>query len=103
MTVKKKTEYLKVLKDMSTQEYVAGGIANRMFCDLRRKFPWHFLMYSWKYKKENVIEVHKRLILDQYMARVEILLKCELTQEDVDELELINELFFKICNRKKTN
>jgi hypothetical protein len=100
MNGNRKGEYLRILKDMSTQKDVAGGIANRMFSDLRRKFPWHFLMFSWKYKAENVIEVHKRLILDQYKARVEILLKYELTQEDVDELEIINESLFKICNRK---
>ena len=100
MTEKKKAEYLRILKDMSTKDQVAGGIANRMFSDLRRKFPWHFLMFSWKYKSENVINVHKRVILEQYQAQVEILLKSELTQEDVDDLELINESLVKICNRK---
>ena len=73
MTEKKKAEYLRILKDMSTKDQVAGGIANRMFSDLRRKFPWHFLMFSWKYKSEIVINVHKRVILDQYQAKVEIL------------------------------
>ncbi len=101
MTEKKKAEYLRILKDMSTKDQVAGGIANRMFSDLRRKFPWHFLMFSWKYKSEIVINVHKRVILDQYQAKVEILLKSELTQEDVDDLELINESLVKICNRKQ--
>ena len=101
MTEKKKAEYLRILKDMSTKDQVAGGIANRMFSDLRRKFPWHFLMFSWKYKSEKVINVHKRVILDQYQAKVEILLKSELTQEDVDDLELINESLVKICNRKQ--
>lgn len=101
MTEKKKAEYLRILKDMSTKDQVAGGIANRMFSDLRRKFPWRFLMFSWKYKSEIVINVHKRVILDQYQAKVEILLKSELTQEDVDDLELINESLVKICNRKQ--
>ena len=100
MTEKKKAEYLRILKDMSTQENVAGGIANRMYSDLRRKFPWHFLMYSWKHKTEQVIEVHKRTIIDQYKAKVEILLTSELTQKDVDDLELINESLVEICNRK---
>ena len=100
MTEKKKAEYLRILKDMSTKDQVAGGIANKMFFDLRRKFPWHFLMFSWKYKSEKVITVHKRVILDQYQAKVELLLKSELTQEDVDDLELINESLVKICNRK---
>ena len=100
MTEKKKAEYLKILKDMSTQENVAGGIGNRMYSDLRRKFPWHFLMYSWKYKTEQVIEVHKRVILDQYKAKIEVLLMAELTQEDIDDLESINESLVKICNRK---
>lgn len=101
MTEKKKAEYLRILKDMSTKDQVAGGIANRMFSDLRRKYPWHFLMFSWKYKSENIINIHKRVILDQYQAKVEILLKSELTQEDVDDLELINESLVKICNRKQ--
>ena len=91
---------MKILKDMSTQENVAGGIGNRMYSDLRRKFPWHFLMYSWKYKTEQVIEVHKRVILDQYKAKIEVLLMAELTQEDIDDLESINESLVKICNRK---
>ena len=52
-------------------------------------------------KSDKVIEVHKRLILDQYKAKVEILLKSELTQEDVDDLELINESLVKICNRRE--
>ena len=101
MTEKKKAEYLRILKDMSTKDQVAGGIANRMFSNLRRKFPWHFLMFSWNNKSEIVINVHKRVILDQYQAKVEILLKSELTQEDVDDLELINESLVKICNRKQ--
>ena len=100
MTEKRKEEYLRLLKEMSTQKDVPGGIANRMFSDLRRKFPWHFLMFSWKYKSEKVINVHKRVILEQYQAKVEILLKSELTQKDVDDLELINESLVKICNRK---
>jgi len=100
MTEKKKAEYLKILKDMSTKDQVSGGIANRMFSDLRRKFPWHFLMFSWKHKTEQVIEVHKRVILDQYKAKIEILLKSELTQEDVDDLESINDSLAKICNLK---
>jgi len=100
MTEKKKAEYLRILKEMSTQKDVPGGISNRMFSDLRRKFPWHFLMFSWKYKSEKVIAVHKRVILEQYQAKVEILLKSELTQEDVDDLEMINQSLVKICNRK---
>jgi hypothetical protein len=101
MTKKRRVEYLRILKDMSTQDQVAGGISNRMYSDLRRKFPWHFLMFSWKNKSERVIEVHKRLLIEQYQAKVEILLKCELTQEDVDDLELINESLVNICNRKE--
>ena len=100
MTEKRKEEYLQILKEMSTQKDVTGGVANKMYSDLRRKFPWHFLMFSWKNKSERVIEVHKRLLIEQYQAKVEILLKCELTQEDVDDLELINESLVKICNRK---
>ena len=100
MTEKRKEEYLRILREMSTQKDVPGGFANRMYSDLRRKFPWHFLMFSWNNKSEKVIEVHKRLLIEQYQAKVEILLKCELTQEDVDELEMINESLVKICNRK---
>lgn len=100
MTKKKKAEYLRILEDMSTQKEVAGGISNRMYSDLRRKFPWHFLMFSWNNNSERVIEVHKRLLIEQYQAKIEILLKSELTQEDVDDLELINESLVKICNRK---
>ena len=100
MTEKKKAEYLRILEDMSTQKEVAGGISNRMYSDLRRKFPWHFLMFSWNNKSERVIEVHKRMLIEQYQAKVEVLLKSELTQEDVDDLELINESLVKICNRK---
>ena len=33
MNENKKGEYLRILKDMSTQKDVAGGIANRMFSD----------------------------------------------------------------------
>jgi hypothetical protein len=98
----KKEECLRILKEMSIQKDVPGGISNRMYSDLRRKFPWHFLMFSWKNKSERVIEVHKRLLIEQYQAKVEILLKCELTQEDVDDLELINESLVNICNRKET-
>ena len=97
----KKEEYLRILKEMSTQKDVPGGISNRMYSDLRRKFPWHFLMFSWNNKSERVIEVHKRLLIEQYQAKVEILLKSELTQEDVYDLELINESLVKICNRKE--
>lgn len=100
MTEKKKAEYLRILEDMSTQKEVAGGISNRMYLDLRSKFPWHFLMFSWNNKSERVIEVHKRMLIEQYQAKIEILLKSELTQEDVDDLELINESLVKICNRK---
>ena len=100
MTKKKKVEYLRILEDMSTQKEVAGGISNRMYSDLRRKFPWHFLMFSWNNKSERVIEVHKRMLIEQYHAKIEILLKSELTQEDVDDLELINESLVKSCNRK---
>jgi hypothetical protein len=96
----KKEECLRILKEMSIQKDVPGGISNRMYSDLRRKFPWHFLMFAWKNKSETVIEVHKQLLIEQYQAKVEILLKCELTQEDVDDLELINESLVKICNRK---
>ena len=101
MTEKRKEEYLRILKELSTQKDVPGGFANRMYSDLRRKFPWHFLMFAWKNKSEKVIEVHKRLLIEQYQAKVEILLKCELTQEDVDDLELINESLVKICNRRE--
>ena len=100
MTEKKKAEYLRILKEMSTQKDVPGGISNRMYSDLRRKFPWHFLMFSWNNKSERAIEVHKRLLIEQYQAKIEILLKSELTQEDVDDLELINESLVNICNRK---
>ena len=100
MTEKKKAEYLRILEDMSIQKEVAGGIANKMYSDLRRKFPWHFLMFSWNNKSERVIEVHKRLLIEQYQFKIEILLKSELTQEDVDDLELINESLVMICNRK---
>lgn len=100
MTEKRKAEYLRILKEMSTKNDAPGGFANRMFTDLRRKFPWHFLMFSWKYKSEEVIKIHKRVMVDQYQTKVEILLKSELTQEDVDDLELINESLDKICNRK---
>ncbi len=100
MTKNRREEYLRILKEMSTQKDVPGGISNRMYSDLRRKFPWHFLMFSWKNKSERVIEVHKRLIIEQYQAKVETLLKSELTQEDVDDLEMINESLVKICNRK---
>jgi hypothetical protein len=100
MTEKKKAEYLRILKEMSTQKDVPGGISNRMYSDLRRTFPWHFLMFSWNNKSERVFEVHKRMLIEQYQAKVEILLKSELTEEDVDDLELINESLVKICNRK---
>ena len=100
MTEKKKAEYLRILKEMSTQKDVPGGISNRMYSDLRRKFPWHFLMFAWKNKSEKVIEVHKRLLIEQYQAKVEILLKSELTQEDVDDLEMVNESLVNICNKK---
>lgn len=66
---------MRILKDMSTKDQVGGGIANRMFSDLRRKFPWHFLIFSWKYKSEKVIKVHKRVILDQYQAKVKNIIK----------------------------
>jgi len=95
-----KKESLRILKEMSTQKDVTGWIANKMYSDLRRKFPWHFLMFSWNNKSERVIEVHKRLLIEQYQTKVEILLKSELTQEDVDDLEMINESLVKICNRK---
>ena len=101
MNENKKGEYLRILKDMSTQKNVAGGIANRMFSDLRRKFPWHFLMFSWKYKLEKVIDVHKQLLINQYNTRLESLLKFQLTQEDVHELELIHESLDRICFRKE--
>ena len=101
MNENKKGEYLRILKDMSTQKDVAGGIANRMFSDLRRKFPWHFLMFSWKYKSEKVIDVHKQLLINQYNTRLESLLKFQLTQEDVHELELIHESLDRICFRKE--
>ena len=100
MTEKRKEEYLRILKEMSTQKDVPGGFANRMYSDLRRKFPWHFLMFAWKNKSERVIEVHKRMLIEQYQAKIEILLKSELTQEDVDDLEMVNESLVKICNRK---
>ena len=100
ITEMKKEECLRILKEMSTQKDVPGGISNRMYSDLRRKFPWHFLMFSWNNKSERVIEVHKRLLIEQYQAKIEILLKSELTQEDVDDLELINESLVNICNRK---
>ena len=100
MTEKRKEDYLRILKEMSTQKDVPGGVANKMYSDLRRKFPWHFLMFSWNNKSERVIEVHKRLLIEQYQAKVEILLKSELTQEDVDDLEMINESLVKICDRK---
>ncbi len=100
MTKNRREEYLRILKEMSTQKDVPGGISNRMYSDLRRKFPWHFLMFSWKNKSERVIELHKRLIIEQYQTKVEILLMSELTQEDVDDLEMINESLVKICNRK---
>ncbi len=100
MTEKRKEDYLRILKEMSTQKDVPGGFANRMYSDLRRKFPWRFLMFAWNNKLERVIEVHKRLLIEQYQAKVEILLKSELTQEDVDDLEMINESLVKICNRK---
>ena len=100
MTEKKKAEYLRILQDMSTQKEVAGGISNKMYSDLRRKFPWHFLMFSWNDKSERLIEVHKRMLIEQYQAKVEILLKSELTQEDVDDLEMVNESLVEICNRK---
>ena len=97
----KKEECLRILKEMSIQKDVPGGISNRMYSDLRRKFPWHFLMFSWKNKSERVIEVHKRLLIEQYQAKVEILLKSELTQEDVDDLEMVDESLVNICNRKE--
>jgi hypothetical protein len=97
----KKEECLRILKEMSIQKDVPGGISNRMYSDLRRKFPWHFLMFSRNNKSERVIEVHKRLLIEQYQAKVEILLKSELTQEDVDDLELINESLENICKRKE--
>ncbi len=100
MNENRKEEYLRILKEMSTQKDVPGGIANRMYSDLRRTFPWHFLMFSWENKSDRVIEAHKRLLLEQYETKVEILLMCELTQEDVDDLEMINESLVKICNRK---
>jgi hypothetical protein len=100
MNENRKEEYLRILKEMSTQKDVPGGIANRIYSDLRRKFPWHFLMFSWENKSDRVIEAHKRQLLEQYQTKVEILLMSELTQEDVDELEMINESLVKICNRK---
>ena len=100
MTEMKKEECLRILKEMSTQKDVPGGISNRMYSDLRRKFPWHFLMFASENKSERVIEVHKRLIIEQYQAKIEILLKSELTQEDVDDLEMVNESLVNICNRK---
>lgn len=100
MNENRKEEYLQILKEMSNQNEVVGGVSNKMYSDLRRKYPWHFLMFSWKNKSEKVLEIHKRLLLEQYQAKVEILLKFKLTQEDVDDLELINESLVKICNRK---
>jgi hypothetical protein len=97
----KKEGCMRILKEMSTQKDVPGGFANRMYSDLRRKFPWHFLMFSWNNKSERVIEVHKRLLIEQYQAKVEILLKSELTQEDVDDLEMVDESLVNICNRKE--
>lgn len=101
MNENKKGEYLRILKDLSSQEDVAGGVANRMFSDLRRKFPWHFLLFSWKYKSEKVIEVHKQLLLDQYKSKIDILLRCQLTQQDVDDLEFVNESLERICKNKE--
>ena len=96
----KREENLRILKDMSTQSDVPGGITNRMYSDLRRKFPWHFLMFSWKNNSEPVIQMRKQLLIEQYQAKVEILLKYELTQDDVDDLDLVNISLDKICKRK---
>jgi hypothetical protein len=72
-----------------------------MFSDLKRKFPWHFLIFSWKYKSEKVIEVDKQLLLDLYKSKIDILLKCQLTQQDVDDLEFVIESLERICKRKE--
>jgi hypothetical protein len=100
MTEMKNEENLRILKEMSTQVVVPGSIANSMYSDLRRRYPWHFLMYSFRKKSQKVIEIHKEFLLEQYKARVEVLIKSELTQQDVEELELINETLEKICKRK---
>jgi hypothetical protein len=57
-------------------------------------------MFAWNNKSERVNEVHKRMLIEQYQAKIEILLKSELTQEDVDDLEMVDESMVKICDRK---
>lgn len=101
MSKMNKEEYLRILKDFSIKESVNGSISNKMYYDLRRKFPWHFLMFSWKNKSEKAIETHKQFLIEQYKERIEVLLKTQLTINDVNELDLINELFEKICKRKE--
>jgi hypothetical protein len=100
LTKKRREEYLRILKELSTLKDVPGAISNRMYSDLRRKFPWHFLMFSCNNKSERALEMHKRMLIEQFQAKIEILLKSELTQEDVDDLEMVDESLVKICNRK---
>jgi len=101
MNENKKLEYLKILKDMCNKNEINGSISNNMYSYLRRRFPWHFLMFSWKNKSENVTQVHKELIINQYNTRLEYLMKFQLTQNDIEELELIHESLDRICFRKE--
>jgi len=101
MNENKKEEYLRILKDMCNKNEINGSISNNMYSYLRRRFPWHFLMFSWKNKSENVTQVHKELIINQYNTRLEYLMKYQLTQNDIDELELIHQSLNRICFKKK--
>ena len=101
MNENKKEEYLRILKDMCNKNEITGSISNNMYSYLRRRFPWHFLMFSWKNKSENVTQVHKELIINQYNTRLEYLMKYQLTQNDIDELELIHQSLNRICFKKK--
>jgi hypothetical protein len=101
MNENKKLEYLRILKDMCNKNEINGSISNNMYSYLRRRFPWHFLMFSWKNKSENVTQVHKELIINQYNTRLEYLMKFQLTQNDIEELELIHESLDRICFRKE--
>lgn len=99
----KKEEYLVLLNDMCNKNEVNGSIANNMYSFLRRRFPWHFLMYSKLKKSEQALKVHKELIINQYNTKIDALFKYQLTQEDVDELDIIHEKIERICFRKENS
>lgn len=92
---------LSILKAMCSQEKVVGYVANVQFGYLRRKYPWHYILFRQDKWALGAKEYQLYYLVNQFQFKIERIIEYGINEEDVESLELVFNTINKLFKEKK--